>query len=92
MYDYRLKFQLKELHVMHNDAIIRRDKAKADLEREEKEIYADRKQRELEIQKVRKEAEEKKVQAQLIQRRIVSYCCRILFINQWFITLLGNLP
>lgn len=66
----RLKFQLKELHVMHNDAIIRRDKAKADLEREEKEIYADRKQRELEIQKVRKEAEEKKVQAQLIQRRI----------------------
>jgi len=58
---------------MHDDAIIRRDKAKADLEREEKEIYADRKQRELEIQKVRKEAEEKKVQAQLIQRRIVSY-------------------
>lgn len=66
----RLKYQLKELRVMHDDAIIRRDKAKADLEREEKEIYADRKQRELEIQKVRKEAEEKKVQAQLIQRRI----------------------
>lgn len=66
----RLKVQLKQLRVMHDDAIIRRDKAKADLEREEKEIYADRKQRELEIQKVRKEAEEKKVQAQLIQRRI----------------------
>ena len=58
---------------MKNDAIIARDAAKAELEKQEKEVYTERRKREIELQKVRKEAEEKKIQQESFQRRLVSF-------------------
>ena len=71
---------------MKNDAIIARDAAKAELEKQEKEVYTERRKREIELQKVRKEAEEKKIQQESFQRRLVnilvlselSNCCTLI--------------
>jgi len=66
----RMKQQLKELKVLHNDAQIARDKAKEDLMQLERKLYSDRKKREIEMQGIRKEADEKRQQQELFQRRI----------------------
>ena len=68
---WRLKQQLKELNVLQKDAIIVRDKAKADLANLEKKVYADRRARDLEMQSVKREADEKRQQQEQFQRRIV---------------------
>jgi len=68
----RLQAELKDLQVMRNDALIARDAAKQELEKQEKEVYAERRKRENELQKVRKEAEEKKMQHESFQRRLAA--------------------
>jgi hypothetical protein len=68
----RMKHQLKELKVLHNDAQIARDRAKEDLIQLEKQLYKERKAREIEMQNVRKEADEKRQQQELFQRRIAA--------------------
>jgi len=79
---FRLRAELKELQTMKNDAIIARDAAKAELEKQEKEVYTERRKREIELQKVRKEAEEKKIQQESFQRRLVSGCLQLVLEKQ----------
>jgi len=66
----RCRSELKELKAMNNDAQIARDTAKADLERQERQVYQERKERELELAQVKKEADEKRIQHERIERRI----------------------
>merc|ERR1712156_1206781 len=66
----RCRSELKELKAMDNDAQIARDTAKADLERQERQVYQERKERELELAQVKKEADEKRIQHERIERRI----------------------
>ena len=78
LHSCRLQAELKDLQVMRNDALIARDAAKQELEKQEKEVYAERRKRENELQKVRKEAEEKKMQHESFQRRLVRILCHLL--------------
>lgn len=64
------KAEKKELEAMRTDALISRDAAKDELEKQEKQVYAERRKREIELTEVRKEAEEKKIQQERIERRI----------------------
>ena len=73
----RLRAERKSLAQMHSDAVISRDAARTQLEKEEKHVYEEKKKRENELQAVRKEAEEKKTQYEKIEKRQVRqqvYC------------------
>lgn len=68
----RLRVELKDLKSMKNDAMIARDAAKTELQKQEQEVYSERKRRELELNKVKKEADEKQSQQELYSKRLAA--------------------
>ncbi|XP_041723424.1 coiled-coil domain-containing protein 151 isoform X1 [Coregonus clupeaformis] len=65
----RQRQELKDLQVMNSDALLSKDAAKAELQRQEDQMYRERKDRECILTRYKKEAEERKAQAERVERR-----------------------
>ncbi|KAM9489699.1 coiled-coil domain-containing protein 151 isoform 2-T2 [Salvelinus alpinus] len=65
----RQRQELKDLQVMNSDALLSKDTAKAELQRQEEQMYRERKDRECILTRYKKEAEDRKAQAERVERR-----------------------
>ncbi|XP_064857495.1 coiled-coil domain-containing protein 151 [Oncorhynchus nerka] len=65
----RQRQELKDLQVLNSDALLSKDTAKAELQRQEEEMYRERKDRECILTRYKKEAEDRKAQAERVERR-----------------------
>ncbi|XP_075433648.1 LOW QUALITY PROTEIN: outer dynein arm-docking complex subunit 3 [Ascaphus truei] len=63
------KHELSELHTMNRDAMISRDVARAELQRQEDQVYKERRERERVLQSYRAQAEERRENAERAERR-----------------------
>ena len=62
--------ELSELKVMHNDAQIARDTARAELSKLEQSVYEAKREREVQLMEYKKQAEEKKEHAEKVEKRV----------------------
>uniref|UniRef100_A0A8C8JBW3 ODAD1 central coiled coil region domain-containing protein n=1 Tax=Oncorhynchus tshawytscha TaxID=74940 RepID=A0A8C8JBW3_ONCTS len=65
----RQRQELKDLQVLNSDALLSKDTAKAELQRQEEQMYRERKDRECILTRYKKEAEDRKAQAERVERR-----------------------
>ncbi|XP_006631696.2 coiled-coil domain-containing protein 151 [Lepisosteus oculatus] len=65
----RQRQELRELQIMNSDAHLSRDAAKAELQRQEEQVYRERREREQILAEYKKQAEERKAQAERVERR-----------------------
>ncbi|XP_052383848.1 LOW QUALITY PROTEIN: outer dynein arm-docking complex subunit 3-like [Oncorhynchus keta] len=65
----RQRQELKDLQVLNSDALLSKDTAKAELQRQEEQVYRERKDRECILTRYKKEAEDRKAQAERVERR-----------------------
>uniref|UniRef100_A0A4W5MH89 Outer dynein arm docking complex subunit 3 n=1 Tax=Hucho hucho TaxID=62062 RepID=A0A4W5MH89_9TELE len=65
----RQRQELKDLQIINSDALLSKDTAKAELQRQEEQMYRERKDRECILTRYKKEAEDRKAQAERVERR-----------------------
>ncbi|KAL2087077.1 hypothetical protein ACEWY4_018136 [Coilia grayii] len=65
----RQRQELQDLQVMNNDAVLSKETAKAELQRQEEQVYRERKERERILTDYKKQAEERRAQAERQERR-----------------------
>jgi len=62
--------ELKDLHIMYNDAQVARDNARAELTKLENSVYEAKREREAQLAEYKKQAEEKKEHAEKVEKRL----------------------
>jgi len=62
--------ELKELHIMYNDAQTARDNAREELSKLEQSVYEAKRERETQLNEYKKQAEEKKEHAEKVEKRL----------------------
>ncbi|KAG8585186.1 hypothetical protein GDO81_004913 [Engystomops pustulosus] len=65
----RQRNELKELQMMNKDAVMSRDMARADLQRQEEDFHRERRERERILQEYKRQAEERRMFAERAERR-----------------------
>ncbi|XP_075062796.1 outer dynein arm-docking complex subunit 3 isoform X2 [Mixophyes fleayi] len=65
----RQRHELKELQMMNKDAVMSRDMARAELQRQEEEFHRERRERERILQDYKRQAEERRMYAERAERR-----------------------
>ncbi|XP_076133001.1 coiled-coil domain-containing protein 151 [Alosa pseudoharengus] len=65
----RQKQELQDLQVMNNDAVLSKETAKEELQRQEEQVYRERRERERILSFFKKQAEERRAQAERVERR-----------------------
>ncbi|XP_053319182.1 outer dynein arm-docking complex subunit 3 [Spea bombifrons] len=65
----RQRQELKELQTMNRDAVMARDTARAELQRQEEELQRERRERERVLQEYKRQAEERRMHAERAERR-----------------------
>ncbi|XP_062404188.1 coiled-coil domain-containing protein 151 [Sardina pilchardus] len=65
----RQKQELQDLQVMNNDAVLSKETAKEELQRQEEQVYRERRERERILSFYKKQAEERRAQAEKVERR-----------------------
>ncbi|XP_066449755.1 outer dynein arm-docking complex subunit 3 isoform X2 [Eleutherodactylus coqui] len=65
----RQRNELKELQMMNKDAVMSRDMARAELQRQEEEFHQERRERERILQDYKRQAEERRMYAERAERR-----------------------
>ncbi|XP_056426382.1 outer dynein arm-docking complex subunit 3 isoform X2 [Hyla sarda] len=65
----RQRNELKDLQMMNKDAVMSRDAARAELQRQEEEFHRERRERERILQEYKRQAEERRMYAERAERR-----------------------
>ncbi|XP_048104387.1 coiled-coil domain-containing protein 151 isoform X2 [Alosa alosa] len=65
----RQKQELQDLQVMNNDAVLSKETAKEELQRQEEQVYRERRERERILSFFKKQAEERRAQAERVEKR-----------------------